>query len=355
MMQIRSIVSEALQNVSTRNSKPLLSVLIFTLVVGALAIFDTYTLRGVIADARAFEASGATVRTIASTQGINGEACENLASLAGVRASGALRQAGTITASTMPGTSIPLMRVSPNFISLLSNTEPNSPGGFYISAELASTLSLAAGDEIALDVGSATITGVYEYPDDGRQAGLSWAAVETGMASERYDACWVDIPRSTGEDASLLLTAVTIAPVETPTLSQLNTRHGENLDSVKLAAERASLLAVPAALGLGLALGFAFKRVRRMEFASALHVGVPKPALMLQVVVEDLVWAFAACMMLIPLTYAFVVPELAIDHGALMSSALRIIWLGLLGVILGSLAGIATIRERSLFRFFKDR
>ena len=140
-----------------------------------------------------------------------------------------------------------------------------------------------------------------------------------------------------------------------PTVRQLNTRFGAGLDSSALFASRTTAWLPVLAGGVALALGFVAVWTRRLELASALHCGVPKPALVLQMMLETASWTLAATVLCLPL-------PLAVMHLWAGSAPQQIVVLTLrpmlataLGALAGATAGVLRVRERDLFAYFKRR
>jgi hypothetical protein len=96
-------------------------------------------------------------------------------------------------------------------------------------------------------------------------------------------------------------------------------------------------------------------RTRRLELAAALHARVPKPHLAWQQVLEAAAWVAAGV----------AIAAAAVAYAARTGNPDPGDWAFLLGArtlaaaaataLLGALAGVATTRERHLFRYFKNR
>ena len=70
------------------------------------------------------------------------------------------------------------------------------------------------------------------------------------------------------------------------TLGQLNTTKGDGFDGQTLYRQRSTRILPACGALIALAIGYLLIRGRRLEIASALHCGVPKPALATQIIIE---------------------------------------------------------------------
>jgi len=357
-MKTRSALSEAWRNVATRTSRPLLSLVVFVCLIGGLALYDTVAIVGILADARAFERSGATVTTVLAPAGVDGAACSNLSRASGVRAAGAVAEAPDLVLSALPSTGVPVKTVTASFLDLLEHRADRSTPGLYLSEELATALGAHVGDALNTHAGDTVVEGIYRYPDDGRAPGLGYAAliVAPPESVAPFDECWMDVPHPDDHTSSLIWTAVTANdPDNSPVLAQLNPSLGRTFDAAARFRDRASAIGSTAALALGAALGAVTIRLRRVELAAALHSRVPRSAVLLQGFTEAILWlapasavAFTACLMAAQ-------PGLPGDLSSVLLSAVRVIAAGAAGVILGSATATWFTREKHLFRYFKER
>jgi hypothetical protein len=108
-------------------------------------------------------------------------------------------------------------------------------------------------------------------------------------AEGRFDYCWAEVWPPDSTSASLLL--LTVADVSQPDVElrvdQLNARFGTELDPAALYRHRITRFTPVVVVAVaGLLLGRVGVRLRRLEFASAMHAGVSRRALLFQVTVE---------------------------------------------------------------------
>ncbi|TFC48920.1 hypothetical protein [Cryobacterium shii] len=354
-MRLRSVVSEALRNVGTRSSRPLLSFALFAIVVGALALFDLFGIKAILSESRAFLNSGAAISIISAPGEIDGAACDNLNSLSGVNAAGAIAESVPIRFLALPSSAVPVKRVSPGFVELLATRSDSSVAGLYLSSELARALAVNVGDPVQTAPGTASVAGVYDYPDDGRAPGLGWAVLVVEPAAGMFDACWESVPNAVSTGGDYLLTTVSENPTESPTFGQLNTTLGKKFDARHEFINRPSSMVVVAAGAFGLMLGFGSKRVRRLELASALHVGVTKSALVVQVVIEEAVWLVAANAVVLGAAGWVIQSELDVDALVVFANGLRTAFSATACVFIGAAASVFMTQEKDLFRYFKAR
>ncbi|MCM3532814.1 hypothetical protein M3693_01045 [Cellulosimicrobium funkei] len=355
-MRPRSVASEAARNLRSGTTRALLLAVAFVLLVGTLAALDTRAVVDVLRGAADFRASGAAIATLAAPGRVDGGRCEAFSDVPGITA-GAYRAGEPLRALSLPSSRLSVFDVTPGLLDVLTGTTtPARTSGVWLSAGLAETLGVVAGDRLATSSGDATVAGIYAYPDDGRDRALAYAVLTPVPPAGTFDVCWAEAWPVDAGSSALLPTA--LLPGTDPTeatLGQLNTRLGAEHDALDLLAHRLTRHAPVAALLTGFVLGAASVRARRLELAAALHARVPRPALAWQVLLEVLAWTLAgaliagACLLWIS---RWGNP----DPGAeAWWTGLRVVAVGAGGALLGALLGVLGTRERSLFRYFKDR
>lgn len=357
-IRVASIVSEALRNVATRTSRPVLSVVVFVVVIGGLSLYDIGAINGILHQSRDFAASGATITTINLSGKIDGSACESLATAPNIRAAGALASTPDTTFSALPSTPVPTKLASPGFVNLLPHRANTTRSGLYLSRDLASALGASAGDTVNTSRGDSYVEGVYDYPDDGRLPGLGYAVISpvAPEPSVKFDSCWIDSPHPADDTSSLLWTTITQSgPDANPTMGQLNTTRGLTFDAKQRFQDRPSALFATVAAPLGVIIGYTSKRLRRLEIASALHCRVPRLALLLQALVEEVVWLVPALGLVLTGCVYLAGAELPQDTAAVTAAGARIAVVAALGILVGAATAVLTTRERHLFRYFKER
>ena len=367
-MRASSVLSEAGRNLRSGTTRALLLAVVHVALIGALAVVDVMSVVGVLRGAQDYREAGASVHTLAQrSPDIDGTRCEAVASAAGVTAAGAIRSAGDKRALAIPSTQFTLWEVSPAFLDVLAagpsrataevDSDGSAASGIWLSADLAEALGAQAGSTVATTEGDARVAGVYAWPSDGRDRGLGYAALAPVPAAGSFTACWAETWPPDDALSGLLFTASTAGAdaAKDAKLSRVNTTLGQSYDTEALLAGRLTRSAPLVALALGLALGWAATRARRLEIAGALHARIPKAHLLWQHVLETAAWVTAAALIGTAITGWFSIAGNPDPGDVTWLVGLSTIAAGSLGVVLGSLFAAALSRERHLFRYFKDR
>lgn len=355
-MRLRSILSEAFRNITTGTTRALILSLLLAAVGAGLAITDARSVIGIQHRAAEFVSAGASVRVMVAPRMTDAAACERLATVPGIRSSGALREADAVVLRTMIANPVQAYAVTPGLLTVLGG-DAAGPAGAWISAELAATLGVRPGQDLVTTAGPMTLAGVYDYPDDGRDSRLDYAALLPQPATGVFDECWAQVwpvsdPRHDLLYSALAMDTASTDPVQ---IGQLNTRLGTEFHGVAEFTDRPTRYALPACALAGLLLGFVAIRMRRLEIAGALHLGEARRALAATLLVETAAWALAGFL----LAAAALAAGVTIGTG---SAALDVYLIdvrgpaaGALATLVGAVAALATIRERHLFAYFKDR
>lgn len=357
-MRWASVVREAWRNVTSGTARSGLIAAVLVVLAVMLQLADLLTVQSLVERVREFRAAGADILVYTSTGRVDGTRCELLAQQPNVLAVGAVRRGVDRFAAALPASSIPAFDVTPGFPAVLGADGDRRPG-VVVSRELADTLSLGQGDALQLLDGKATVAAVYAYPEDGRTTGYGYALLMPGADRQPFDACWVREWPRTEMTEQLLRGVGTAAAVPddapAPELTQLNSSLGRSLDAAASFQGRATRLAPLVALLVAGAACFGITRMRRLELASARHLGVRASAQVLGVVLESVAWALPVGLAGL-LTAAWVAADgrvgavpVVLGLGALAPIATVI------GGTLGAAAAAATIRERNLLRYLKER
>lgn len=354
-MRARSILSEAYRNVVSGTTRALLLGVLLAGITAGLALADARSVMALEGDAADFASSGASVRVLVAHSTTDAAACERLGEVAGVRSAGALKEDDAVVLRAMNANPIPAYAVTPGLIKVLGG-QPGAAGA-WISARLAQTLGVRAGQELATTTGTLTIAGIFDYPDDGRDSRLDYAALLPQPATSGFDECWADVWPLSKARETLLYSALTVDTSSTDpvTIGQLNTSRGRQFDGESRFGSRATRFALPGCAVAGLLLGFVAVRLRRLEVAGALHLGESRRALLATLLIETAIWAFLA-LALAAGALAFGVTQ---GHPA---DPLQIFLIDIRGpaaaalaTVPGALAALFTIKERHLFAYFKNR
>lgn len=357
-MRAASVANEAWRNVRTGTTRALLLACVLIVALGSLAVVDMRAVVAVAQGAADFRAAGASTQVFTLAGGVDAQRCTALADVDGITAVGALRAAPAVRLHNLPSTDVPLFEVTPGFLSVLGQMPGPGPG-IALSQSLATAIDAVPGSAIATTTGPSVVGSVYPFPEDGRNAVLTYAALAPVPATGLFDACWAEVwPANERTSSLLLLTASPNASTDAAaqaTLAQLNSRLGQTYDPASLLRERPTRFAGYAAVAAGFALGVVAIRARRLELAAALHSRVSRTAMTWQTLLETATWAGAAVVILTPvlaLVAAYNNPEPPGDYWAI---ALRIVAAGASAALLGAAAAAAATREKHLFRYFKER
>lgn len=354
-MRLRSVVSEAWRNTRSGTARPVLFTVIFVLVVGALAGVDQRAVVAIIRGAQDFRDAGASTQIIEAPGGVDGAHCAALAQVEGVNSAGAMRAADPVRALALPSTDLPVLEVTPGFLSVLGQPALREATGVLLSTDTAKVFGAQVGSTLATRTGSTTVAAVYPFPDDGRIARLSYAALAPVPQTGMFDQCWVEVWPLTDEVGPLLRLVVSGPDASQAVQKQLNSRLGADYDARALLDERLTRFATLGGIALGLMLGFAAVRQRRLELAAALHTRVSRTALTWQVMLETLVWVVAGSIIAVPvMAYlaAWGNPEPAETVWAI---GMRVVLAAGAASVIGAMVATLATREKHLFRYFKDR
>ena len=355
-MNGRELLGEVWRNLLSGTTRAALFGLAFAAVVGALAVADARAVVALHQRAAEFVAAGASVRVLSVAANVDGNACDALGDVPGVVSSGALAEDGTLLLAAMPDNPLPTYRVTPGMAAVLG-VRAESASGVWVSSRTAETLRAGPGQVVDTDTGPVTLAGVFDYPDDGRDSRLGYAVLVPEPAAGTFDQCWADVRPPTDGADEMLRWAVRPGAAQglSVTQGQLNPTLGAEFDGAAEFAGRPTRFALPAAALAGLVLGFVSVRLRRLELAGALHVGVSRGALLAGAVLETAAWTLAGlALALCSLVVAAHVGNPADPWDAVLVDA-RGPAAAALAALAGAAAAASLVRERHLFRYFKDR
>lgn len=370
-MKLFGILSEAWRNLATGTTRALTYTAILIVVASATAAFDLTSILALQHESRQWLSSGAAVHIISGSKQIDSVTCANLTRTSGtkpdgvisqpIQASGAIRSSGEITLSAMPSTSLDVWQATSNFAEILGISEiQQSHAGVWISSQLAATLHVREGDDVSTSQGDMHISAVFSWPDDGRDQRLSYAILVSTNASpdETWDECWASINPSNADAEDLLNTAAIAIPGVVPTTQtkQANAMFGSTLDLASQYRQRVTRLMLAVTPIAAFAIALVSVRVRKIEIADNLHMGILRTSVQATTVLETLAWSLPAILA----TTAAIYLAVAWNSGQANADTLTIIQLPSLAASLvsaqaGAAAGIASICDSQLFAFFKNR
>lgn len=353
-MRLRDLAIEAGRNVRSGTARAFAVGLTLGLVGTVLIALDASAVISLRDEVARFRASGATVITVQADAGVNGAMCRALAEAPTVAASGAIRAAGQATPVALPDTSLDAFEVTPGFAALLGVRG----SGVAVSRQAADALGVETGGVLQLQTGAVEIGAVFDYPNDGRRAGFGYSVLFASPSTGVFDECWVDAWPPSPEAVALASTAVDVGYDDTQVpvaVAQLNASLGRSLQAEAEFDARPTRFAGLLAFAVALVVGLLATWMRRVELGTMLHFGIRHREVALMVAMEAAVAALIAVVLQSPVAAWFIARSLA--EGAASS-----IWLAALvaipsgiGIVLGSVLGALLVRERDLFRHFRDR
>ncbi|MCL2092239.1 MAG: hypothetical protein FWH11_13740 [Micrococcales bacterium] len=357
-MRARAIFRESWRNFASGASGSVGVVLVLSVVGGVLGCLDASAVGTAHQEVQQYLSSAADTRVVISTGRVSPSACDSLSARADTTGSGALRDSGSTRLPAAPGLSISTYEVSAGFVSLVLTKGDQT--GMVMSAELAGRLGYQTGDLVETSSGPVRLSGVFDWPDDGRDARLHYALLVSSESVPAFDECWARIEPGHGQAYyDELLSATLLATLDAGSnvqLGQVNNTHGKDLSPSALVNDRVTKLAWLAALLGGACIGVFAVWQRRLSLSSNLHAGARRADLLATVLVEDLFCVVSSGMVATGSAAAVLAFSPFADELAelLVRSVLVTGWC-LLGFVIGSLAYAATTRESQLFRLFKSR
>jgi hypothetical protein len=321
-----------------------------------LTVADVATIRGIEQSAQQFQAAAANVRTLPAPGQIDGQTCERLDTVVTIEAAGAMREIPPLAIDQAPGVPMTAYEVSVGFAQVIGVQAPE-PVGVWMEQGLADALQVVPGDDLASGATPVTVAATFAWPQDGRDARLGFAIlIPVASADAYFDECWIRAwPIAEENDGFLRSTVVASQNSAFGIVAQLNRNYGTTLDANALFHERLTRHVALLAPFICFALGFVTIRIRRLEYASSLHAGQPRGALLLGATTETVVWALTGA------AVTLVVDAAAIRwlHLGQMAPAwltcARVVCWSLVATILGAITSASLVREKHLFRLFRIR
>ncbi|QNE35503.1 hypothetical protein [Leifsonia shinshuensis] len=356
-MKIGAILSEALRNVLSGTSRFAVLAAGFGLIVGALGVLDARSIIALQWQTHAYISAGGTIRTVGSPGNIDSATCEQLANVSGIEGAGSLSQGDPVTLLAMPDNPIPLYTASPGFARVLGLPE-NAHTGLWLSGQVADKTGLNTGARVETSHGRTVVAGVFDYPSDGRDPRLEYAAIASTTPGERADECWAIVWPTSQQRNDLIRTSVVATDASTRvTDGVLNSSAGSGLAPAEAFQQRMTRFASWGAAVAGAALAFFAVVRRRLEYAAALHTGASKPTITAVALLEAVAWqgvgaliAFGA--IALASTIEFPADSAAVHVLGVVAAGPA---LAFVGGVLGTAVGMLTVREKHLFRYFKER
>ncbi len=352
------ILGESIRNVSSGTTHALRYGLTLAVILCVCAAADVLSVNALILRAKEYQESGASIMTLEAAGLIDGATCDSFAKVPGVRASGAIQQeANSLTPAALPGGSVASFRISEGAAGLFRVDDDSKEAGILLSRDVIDTLGLQVGSLFTSDLAPVRVRGTFAWPQDGRRPGYAYAALSPDSADEAFDECWVDAWPTPPNLARIMRTALNPDPTgDTKVISsQVNVTKGASFDGARSYEDRVTRFAPFVAIMAGLFAGYASTRSRRLELASAQHVGVTRVQQLAQTLFETSLWVLAAGVLTSSTVCALVSAVASSDRFSLVEIALHASVPGLLSTLLGSLIASAFIKEAHLFSYFKAR
>jgi hypothetical protein len=353
-MKPSAIWSEAFRSVVTGAARAGLWAALLAAVAIGLTVADQRQIVRVAQAAHAYRDAGATTYVLYAPSRVDGSRCDRLTLVDGVVASGALRDAGQVTVSTIPNSPLTHLEATAGMAQVLQTELTGS--GVWVADAVADLLSTEPGATLPTNQGNPAVAGVYRYPADANDRTAARAVVSLTPAMDGFDQCWVRLWPVTQDALALVHTAVGASQeAELPAQTQLVTRRGASHDANQAYLRRPTRGAAYGAALAGALIGFASAWTRRLEHASALHAGVSNVALAWQRLGETALWSLPVLTIAVPVTLLAATVSNPDPAGSVWGTGLRVVTAAVLAVHLGALAGTRTISERRLFTYFKNR
>ena len=358
-MRPRELLAESWRNIASGASRPLAlaSLLVVILLVGVA--FAMVQAANATSTYRSYLTGGAATTIVVAPGGIDAGRCAALAKVDGVTGAFALRQLPEeAVLAVLPSFGQPQLELVGDIVGMLGGS-PSSAPGVFLSEQLAGQLGAHAGDPLPLRDGETRVSGVFAYPADGRQQFLAdVVVVPVSATAQPFDQCWVTVWPPRDEFRSLLSTvlASTGQDAGAAEFQSLNPSLGtpRTLDEL-IDESRAQLLQLGAICAAAI-LGFAWVRTRRLDLAMALHLGQSRGAMTVQVLLEATVVAVITTLVVLVPTIIMLSLRTPPEDFAPLAADTALAALATVACVgVGALVGAATIRERSLSDWAKDR
>lgn len=350
------IVGEAWRDVASGTTHALRYTFALTAVLVTLVAADLGAVGASIDGAQEFQASGAATLTLQAVGAVDGAACDALVGVPGVTAAGALRDDPVpVVAAALPAAPIAAYSVSPGLMGVVGVSDDTGEAGAVLARDAADLLGVRAGGSLAVEDAQVPVRGTFAWPEDGRRRGFAHAVLSPTPTVEPFDECWVRAWPLTDETwglAQLVVDRGAQPDVRVET-AQLNSTRGTSFDGVGRFDDRVTRSAPLVALVVAGVLGYAAVRARRLELASARHVGVRAREQHAQLLLETLVWVLPAALLTVAATALLWQGRPAVGTAYALTGL--VVLGGAAGALVGSQAATALARESHLFRDFKAR
>jgi hypothetical protein len=253
----------------------------------------------------------------------------------------------------MPRIALQVWNASPGLAGVLGVDSPLA-GGVWLDRGLADILDVRVGDRLATSQGVVLVGAIFDWPQDGRDQRLSFSILAPMAPAEPFDECWLKAwPVVDGNDILLRSTILPEANSGSAAIGRVNTSLGVSLDSAELFRARLTRFVPLLLLATGLVLGYSVSTTRRLEYASAQHIGQTKTDQLIECAIETGAWALASAAEVVLVLSA----AMQLAHLTSCVELLAVVASGPLlaagGAMTGAMGGCAVVREQRLFALFK--
>jgi hypothetical protein len=354
-VKVASVLSEIGRNILTGTARAGLFAILLGVLAGALAAADALTITSIQSAAQRYVDSGAAMRTLTTSNEVDGSTCERLTETDGIPNAGAMREADPTELPALPRSPVATFEASPAFADILGIDPQTS--GIWVSQALADSFGVTAGDRIETTHGSTLIAATFDYPSDGRDARLNLAIVVPTLSTDIFDECWALVWPENPDLDGIIRSATTpgAGQAEPVTIAQLNKTQGARFHGLASFDDRITRWASLAVVVIGAGLGWLSVARRRLEYASSLHAGQTRGALLAAVLIETVVWALAAAIIGLEIVAVALTTSAVRLEGSLLGDLAQTVLGGSAAAVIGAATASLLVREKHLFRFFKER
>jgi len=350
------IMGEAVRNLASGTTKPVRFTLLFSVAVLVIGLGDALTVQRYMEEAIHYRDSGAATVTVVSPGQINGNSCDKLVTIPSIMAAGALRQDDESLVSTvLPKGAIASYSVTEGALSVFQTSDSKTVG-VVVSTTVANTLGVSPGQTVPLTIGQTEVRGQFDWPNDGRRPGFDFAILTPITGDELFDECWIKawpVPENIQVLLRLVIDNTTGDTTAKIDYSQVNTSLGAHFTGVERYSSRISQVAPLLIFVVAVLLGLVMVWVRRLELATAQHVGAPLFAQAVQLLMEYGICIVIGGGIVLGIDTAVVLFLPQLDHSALYDILIKCFGCGVCGGIVGVVLAVCAISPKQLFRYFK--
>lgn len=357
-MLLRSILSEAWRSFRSGTTRGLLIVALLCAPCMLPGYVDVLVTRRVLAQVDNFTRAGGDIFILSDPGQVNGSRCSSFAGTFGIQAAGAIRSTQPVQPIGTPSVQLPTWAVTSGFRAVVNATQ-TATKGVLVSDNVAERLVPGRQGLLYLDSGRTAVSGKYSFPDDGRDPTLSYAVLVPSVNGVSFDQCWIKTYPYSADALSLLRTAVDgrrgTASDNTVAVNQLNSTHGVSISGADLFSQRITAHGTTVTTVACFIVGLVASYSRRLDVAAALHLGMRRRMLILQLLMEA-----ALCLIVVMVASKAVfaceyhsVPPVGQRFFALMGW--RYMGVACVGFFAGVAAGALFVRERRYLTYSKSR